>query len=78
MKETFLERYEKTLSPKQLLKHKIAILKKYLSDTDYQAIKYAEGVLSAEEYAPIKAKRQKWRNEINEFEEEINKLPETD
>lgn len=78
MNEKFLERYEKTLSPKQQLKHKIAVLKKYLSNTDYQAIKYAEGVLSEEEYAPVKSKRQEWRNEINELEEEINKLSKTD
>ena len=46
----------------------IATLKKQLSDTDYQAIKYAEGWLSEEEYAPIKAERQEWRNRINELE----------
>lgn len=46
----------------------IATLKKQLSDTDYQAIKFAEGWLSEEEYAPIKAERQEWRNRINELE----------
>ena len=47
---------------------RIAALKQQLSDTDYKALKYADGVLSEEEYAPIKAARQAWRAEINEIE----------
>ena len=43
-------------------------LKKNLADTDYKAIKYAEGFISEEEYAPIKAQRQEWREEINKLE----------
>ena len=46
----------------------IAELKKKLSDTDYQAIKYAEGWITEEEYAPIKAQRQEWRDAINALE----------
>lgn len=46
----------------------IADLKQQLRDTDYQAIKYAEGFISEEEYAPIKAQRQAWRERINELE----------
>ena len=46
-------------------------LKTKLQDTDYQAIKYAEGQISEEEYAPIKAERQAWRNKINELEAEL-------
>lgn len=45
-------------------------LKRRLDDTDYQAIKYAEGWLSEEEYADVKAVRQKWRDRINELETE--------
>ena len=37
---------------------KILELKKNLSDTDYKAIKYAEGFITEEDYAPIKAQRQ--------------------
>lgn len=47
---------------------KIAELKSKLSATDYQAIKYAEGWLTEEEYALIKAYRQELRNQINELE----------
>ena len=47
----------------------ISELKGKLASTDYQAIKYAEGVLSEEEYAEMKAQRQAWRDRINELEE---------
>ena len=43
-------------------------LKLNLANTDYQAIKYAEGLISAEEYASMKAQRQAWRDEINQLE----------
>lgn len=49
-------------------KQRIAELKALLSETDYLAIKYAEGWLTAEEYAPTKAQRQAWRDEINTLE----------
>ncbi|MCD8309493.1 MAG: hypothetical protein LUD19_06535 [Clostridia bacterium] len=48
--------------------NRIAELKQKLNDTDYQAIKYAEGELSAEEYAEMKTQRAEWRKEINELE----------
>ncbi len=48
---------------------KIAELKYKLSQTDYQALKYAEGQITEEEYAPIKAQRQEWRDEINLLEQ---------
>ena len=47
---------------------RIAELKRLLSETDYQAIKFAEGWLTAEEYEPIKVSRQSYRNEINQLE----------
>lgn len=47
---------------------RIAELKRLLAASDYKAIKYAEGVLTAEEYAETKAERQAWRDEINELE----------
>ena len=43
-------------------------LKKQLSDTDYKAIKFAEGQISEEEYASVKAERQGYRDRINELE----------
>ena len=53
-------------------KNAILKLKQNLSSTDYQAIKYAEGELTEEKYAPIKAQRKAWREEINRLEEELN------
>ena len=44
-------------------------LKKYLKDTDYRALKYADGAYTEEEYAPYKAARAAARTEINEIEE---------
>ena len=51
---------------------RIEELKKALSDTDYLAIKYAEGELSEDEYASTKFLRRRWRIEINELEGIIN------
>ena len=46
----------------------IAELKDRLADTDYQAIKYAEGALNENEYAEMKVQRQAWRDRINALE----------
>ena len=48
--------------------------KKLLSSTDYQAIKYAEGELTDEEYLQMKNQRISWRLKINELESEAKKL----
>ena len=50
-------------------KRQILKLKSNLSATDYQAIKFAEGELSAEDYADMKSQRAAWRKEINELEQ---------
>ena len=52
-------------------KKRIAELKSLLQATDYQAIKYAEGFISEEDYLPIKQTRQEYRDEINELETQI-------
>lgn len=49
-------------------------LKKYLSDTDYKAIKYAEGELSESDYQDDKIKRHDARVRINELESLIEEL----
>ena len=58
---------EITITPEQ----EIEILKQKLKDTDYKAIKYAEGQLTEEEYASTKFERQGWRDRINELEAQI-------
>lgn len=62
------EKVKAQMIAKQNAIKEIAELKQKLSDTDYQAIKYAEGWITEEDYAPIKAERQEWRNEINRLQ----------
>ena len=52
---------------------RIEILKSKLKESDYKAIKYSEGWLTEEEYAPVKAERQALREEINKLEQELKK-----
>lgn len=46
-------------------------LKQQLAATDYQAIKYAEGWINEQDYAPIKAQRQAIRDQINQLEQQL-------
>lgn len=46
----------------------IQTLKKNLAETDYKAIKYAEGVMTDEDYQATGIQRQAWRRRINELE----------
>ena len=50
------------------VEEQIAELKAQLAETDYKAIKYAEGWITEEEYAPIRAERQAIRDQINSLE----------
>lgn len=59
---TFIRDYE----AERLLE--IEGLKLELRETDYKAIKYAEGWISEEDYKLIKEDRQRIRNRINELE----------
>lgn len=55
----------------------ITALKGLLSDTDYKALKHADGVMSDEEYEPIRTRREEWRRLINEYEEKVKDMDET-
>ena len=59
-----VEQYQKFLNIKDL--------KQNLANTDYKAIKFAEGLINQEEYNDIKAQRQSWRDEINSLEAELS------
>ena len=50
---------------------RIDMLKAELAVTDYKAIKYAEGWLTEQEYAPTKTYRQAIRDEINALETQL-------
>ena len=68
---TYVNLYTDSELTVQANKKRIAELKALLQATDYQAIKYAEGFISEEDYLPIKQTRQEYRNEINELETQI-------
>ena len=52
----------------ELWNREIFELKEELNATDYKAIKYAEGVMTDEEYQQTGIQRQAWRKRINELE----------
>ena len=52
----------------------IISLKKYLSDTDYKAIKFAEGEITESDYQEVKSQRHDARVRINELENMIEEL----
>lgn len=62
---------EIVVDPIAEIRKRIADLKRKLDETDYQAIKYAEGFISETDYAPMKALRQAYRDEINRLEAEL-------
>lgn len=53
----------------------IKMIKSYLAATDYKALKFSDGALTEEEYAPIRAQRQAWRDEINTLEAQLGVAP---
>lgn len=56
---------------KQQAIERIEELKQLLKESDYRAIKYAEGCYTKTEYKPYKDQRQAYRDEINQLEAEI-------
>jgi len=67
---------QKTEDEKLIEKYQSEIieLKKYLFDTDYKAIKFAEGELSESDYLEVKSQRHDARVRINELESLIAEL----
>ena len=55
-------------------KARIGELKTLLSETDYKAIKYAEGAITEYDYLETKKLRQSYRDEINRLESDIKLL----
>lgn len=45
--------------------------KQLLANSDYLALKHADGILSDEEYADTCAQRKQWREEIDEIEAQL-------
>ena len=69
--EVVKERGFVPFTQKELDALRIQELKALLAQSDYKAIKYAEGLLTETEYAPTKALRQAYRAEINTLEAKV-------
>ena len=54
--------------------NKVFEYKQKLIDTDYLAIKHSEGVISDEDYEPIKVQRQEYRDKVNMYQNRIEVL----
>ena len=57
-----------------VIEGEINALKQLLANTDYKALKHADGVMSDEEYAETLDLRKSYRYKINKYEEELNEL----
>jgi hypothetical protein len=66
--------FENPILLKKRKQAQILGLKRKLSNTDYKAIKYAEGWLTDEEYSTVKSERQALRDRINALEIEVKEL----
>jgi hypothetical protein len=75
---TYLKGYAPKKTESMILIEKyqseIVELKKYLSDTDYKAIKFAEGEITESDYQEVKSQRHDARTKINELESLIEEL----
>ncbi len=56
------------------IRNEIAGLKILLSQSDYKALKHADGALTDEEYEETRLKRAEFREKINELEAELESL----
>lgn len=65
-----LQEFEK----REQMKQEIADLKQKLFDTDYKAIKYAEGLLTLAEYESTREERKSWREKINILENSLKNV----
>lgn len=52
----------------------INALQQLLANSDYQATKHSEGMISDDDYAETKAARQGWRDRINQIKFEMQQL----
>lgn len=59
---------EKTMS----IESDIRAYQQLLANSDYKALKHADGALSDAEYAETKAQRAEWRAKINELQAQLD------
>lgn len=68
IKDDVVKRPTPTVDESVAIEVRISELKVLLANSDYIAIKIAEGVSTIEEYSDIIAQRRLWREEINKLE----------
>ena len=61
--------YTPTKTLAEMQETKTAKLRELLAQTDYEAIKYAEGVITADKFANLKTAREAWRTAINSIQD---------
>lgn len=66
-----------TRTRSEQIESEINALKQLLANSDYKALKYAEGEISISDYEPIRTYRQELRDKINALESEAQMLGET-
>ena len=59
---------------KETLMEQISELKTKLIQSDYKALKFAEGWITTEQYTDVLNQRQAWRDEINSLTERLEQL----
>lgn len=57
-----------------LIMSEITALKQILTNTDYQAIKHSEGLISDDDYAEMLEFRAELRAKINDYEAQLEEL----
>ena len=63
------------MTTRREIEAEINALEQLLAQSDYKALKHADGALSDDEYADVKAQRQGFRDRINELQEQLAQLP---
>ena len=63
------------MTTRREIEAEINALEQLLAQSDYKALKHADGALSDDEYADVKAQRQGFRDRINELQEQLEQLP---
>ena len=63
------------MKEKKQIQAEIRGLQQLLAESDYQALKHADGALTDEEYEPARLQRQSYREKINKLEGELKNAP---
>lgn len=68
------KRRDENMSEIERIESEISVFKQLLSQTDYKALKHADGVITDEEYEETRQLRISYREEINRLEAELEEI----